>query len=174
MNNNSNNILKWLVILLAVLNVALLFTIWLKPKHEHHINQFRPMPPPNGDNGGPGEMLIHELQFNDMQIKEFTKLRDEHRASIKELQKSGYELRDTFFDLLKSDSTETKKTTELSEAIASNQQALEMATFNHFQKVRAICNAEQKKIFDNIINEVTKQMGRPPMPRGEGPPPPHP
>lgn len=174
MNDNSTKIWKWLVILLAVLNIALLFTVWMKPRREHPPMMHMPPPPHGPGQGGPADMIIHELHLNEAQIKEFEKLRDEHRTSIRELQKAGHELRDGFFDQLKSDSTDTKKVSEMSAAIAANQQAIEMATFEHFKKVRKLCDAEQKKIFDDIINEVTKQMGRPPMgPGGPPPPPPH-
>ena len=67
MNDNSVKIWKWLVIVLVIINIALILSVWMKPRfggrHPH-----AQMPPPNG---GPREMIIHELKFNDVQIKDF-------------------------------------------------------------------------------------------------------
>ena len=164
--NDTSKIWKWMVALLAVLNIVLLVTIWCgRPHHE-----MRERGPQGG--GRPSDIIIHELNFSTEQVKQFEALREEHHKAIEKLMDDGHTLRDNFFELLKSDSVDQNLVTEKGSAIAANQQGIELATFNHFQKVRSICNAEQKKHFDEIINEVLKHMGGPHGKPGEGPPPP--
>ena len=169
--NDSAKIWKWMVALLAVLNIALLVNIWSHKPH-HEMREHPHQGPPGSGIGGPSDLIIHELKFNPEQIKQFEVLRDEHRATIRKLMDDGHTVRDNFFELLKSDSVNQILVSERGSAIAANQQGIELATFNHFQKVRAICNSEQKKHFDEIINDVLKQMGRPHGKQEEGPPPP--
>ena len=161
MNDSSVKIWKWLVIVLVIINIALLATIWMKPRfggpHEH-------TPPLNG---GPREMIIHELNFNKQQIKQFDVLVSEHRNSIKELREQGKDLRTNLFDLLKTDVIDSVKVKEATSAIGANQIAIESSTFSHFEKVRKICDEGQKKKFDEIIQTITHMMAGP-----QGPPPP--
>ena len=163
---DTSKIWKWMVALLAVLNIALLVNIWCgKPHHE-----IRELGPQGG--GRPSDILIHELNFTPEQAKQFEALKEEHQQAIRKLMDDGHTLRDNFFELLKSDSVNEPMIPVRAALISENQRGIELATFNHFQKVRAICNAEQKKHFDEIINDVLKQMGRPHGKPGEGPPPP--
>lgn len=175
MFDNSVKLWRGLVILLTLLNISLLISFWLKPNHGRldKVHEMHKMPSGKNDHNGPGEMLIRELQFNPDQVDEFIKLRDEHRKSIRELQVKGHQLRDQFFDQLKMENVNSKNVNQIADSIAANQRSIEITTFHHFQKVRTICSEEQKKIFDDIINEVTKQMGQTPMKPGDGPPPPH-
>ncbi|MFL5753359.1 MAG: hypothetical protein ACJ76F_08130 [Bacteroidia bacterium] len=162
--NPSLKIWKISVALLTLLNLALLFTIWFKPVPVTD----RPGPP---GKGGPGNLIIEQLQFSEKQISEFNLLKKAHRDSIEKLQKAGHELRNIFFDELKTDSVDRKKVYQLSIEIANNQKDIELTTFNHFEQVRKLCDEKQKKIFDEIINDVLRKMARGP---GKPPPGPHP
>ena len=55
-------------------------------------------------------------------------------------------------------------------AMAAHQKELEQFTFDHFQKLRAICRDDQKKLFDETIDEIAKMVAGGPHP---GDPPPH-
>lgn len=173
--NDSSKIWKWMVIILTILNIALIVSIWInKPHHgmggppPHHHGQGRP----DGHERGPAGMLIRELGFSPEQIKQFEALKEEHHSSVEKLMENGHGLRDGFFELLKNDSVNQTLVTEKAAAISENQKNIEMITFDHFKKVRAICNPEQKKRFDIIIEKVLRHMG-PPRGGPGGPPPPH-
>lgn len=43
--------------------------------------------------------------------------------------------------------------------IGEDQKQIELITFAHFQKVRELCNDDQKKKFDEVIQEALKSMG---------------
>jgi len=170
--NDSTKLWKWMVALLAILNLTLLIALF---NGRHHMEKHAMHMPPEGMHhppGKPSEFLIHELQLTPEQIKQFDALKDQHSETIRHLMEEGHDLRDNFFDLLKQDSIDTKSVEEKAALIATNQQKIETATFEHFKKVRQICTPGQKQKFDHIINEVLKQMARPHGGPG-GPPPPH-
>jgi Spy/CpxP family protein refolding chaperone len=168
--NDSTKLWKWMVALLAILNITLLIALFNGRKHIEQMHHEVMM----NSHGKPSDLLVEELKLNPDQVKQFETLKDEHKAAIRQLMKEGHELRNDFFDLLKTDSVNQKMVSEKAMAIASNQQGIEMATFNHFQKVRQLCNTDQKKHFDEIINDVLRQMAGPPgRPPHDGPPPPH-
>jgi Spy/CpxP family protein refolding chaperone len=152
---------RWLVGILALLDLALIVSIWGKPQHQRP-----PMP-----EGGPAKMIIEELRFNPEQVKAFEKLKDEHHSAILDLQRKGKELRDGLFDLLKQEQADSSEVKRRMAEIGENQVAIEKVTFEHFQKVRQLCDAEQKKRFDAIINDVLHRMAGPHR-EHDGPPPP--
>jgi periplasmic protein CpxP/Spy len=49
--------------------------------------------------------------------------------------------------------------------ISKATEALDLLTFNHFYKVRLLCNTTQQKKFNEIINEVVKMMANRPRPK---------
>lgn len=156
------NVLKWSVVVLIILNVFLLFTLWRKPS-------FQPMPHGPRE-GGPAQMIIKELNFKPEQVSEFEKLKTEHHDGMTKFMEEGKRIRAQYFDLLKSEKTDTKLKDSLQGLIAVNQQNIEEWTFDHFTKVRALCDDKQKIKFDEIIDEVLKHMNGP---RHGGPPPHH-
>jgi Spy/CpxP family protein refolding chaperone len=154
MNANSIKGLKWLVILLAALNITLIITIWMTPK-------VKEMKGPESHHKGPAKMIIAELHFNEKQIEEFNALKDEHRATVEELKAAGKKQRDVFFALLSQENPDPSIVNSKADSISANQKAIEMVTFQHFKKVRALCDTEQKKKFDEIIGEILQNMMRP-------------
>lgn len=161
MENKNYTILKWSVIALAVLNIVLLVNMWIRPPHHGGPRQ------PGG--GGPKEMIIHELGFNDTQIKKFEELIEQHRSGMRDLEMKGREIHNNYFKLMASDSLDRKQKEELEIAIAENQRNIDMITFDHFRLVRVLCNNEQRKKFDDMIGEIMQRMRGPQGP----PPPPH-
>ncbi len=161
---------KWFTVSLAILNVALCVGILFR-------NQKNNMQRPER----PDEFIISKLHFSDKQVHEFEELRDRHHDSVIVLQDEGRKLRTALFDNLKNANKTEAQVDSLMGAIGNNQKQIEYVTYRHFRQLREICNEEQKKIFDNIIEEIMKKMsGRPPRPDGppppgqDGPPPPDP
>lgn len=144
--------------LLALLNIALLVTIWQRLQHEG---------PAGGPPEGPGKRIIHDLGLNQKQQQKFEALKQTHRAAMERLRQRGGELRDEYFELLKNSLPDTSLVRQKARAIARNQEDIEMATFEHFREVRKICTPEQQKKFDAIITDVLRSMARPPRPPRE-------
>ena len=160
-NNSQKKFWKWAVILLVALNVFLLTTMWLK-QHEKMHN------PPKGEKAS--DFLIEQLKFSDKQMADFEKLKQAHRKSIDSLREAGKNIHRLFFDNLKNEKQDTTTVNKFAREIANNQTQIELVTFNHFEKVRQLCDEKQKQKFDEIIQEVLKRMAAPHD--EQGPPPP--
>jgi periplasmic protein CpxP/Spy len=64
-----------------------------------------------------------------------------------------------FFDLLNQPgATDSSALIARSNEIADLQKRLDLATFRHFQNVRAICRPDQLQKFDTVIKEIVNRM----------------
>ncbi len=156
---DNTKFLKIVIIVLLFINIATLWFMWRT--NNHHGGQ-----PPQGreDAGG---FLTHELMLNDAQQKQFSQLKEEHHAAAEELQEDARELHHQYFELLHAPSADSVIVLKFAEAIAANQKQMELITFYHFQKIRAICTPEQQKKFDEVIGEALRMMA--PKPQGHPP-----
>ena len=155
---------KWMLAVLLLLlasNIATLVYMWLPPR------------PPKGKAGRRGfELLVKELKMTDSQQTTYAKLREEHQAFVRPLRQKLKNRKDAFFDLLKTDTASVFVIESAAAKSAAIQQQLDMASFDHFKKLRAVCTPEQQKDFDKLIQDVIRQMA-PPQGGGRpgGPPP---
>ena len=173
MNNFTNN--RWLTVIILLLltaNIATLTILWV-----HHRGGNREdnklLPPPGRQ---VFEFLSNELKLDSTQRAAYRKLRDEHQAGQKTIQDSIGKAKDAFFALLQQSNIDDATVQAAAKKASDTQQQLEILTFRHFQKLRAICNPEQQKKFDTIIQDVLRRMappknrlGPPPGRHGEGP-----
>jgi len=150
--------LKIVIICLLVVNIGTLSFIWL-----HHGHGGPPPPHGRGDVAG---FLTHELNFSPEQEKQFDQLREEHHHAMEKFQDEGRERHHQLFDLLHASTADSAAIQSAAKGIAENQSQIEVVTFHHFQQVRAICNPEQQKKFDEIIDEALRMMA--PGPHGPG------
>jgi len=158
MENKSSKFWKIFAVILIALNITLIVFLLMRPFGNRH--------PGAKEEGAPGKYLTEKLKFNAQQEAEFTKLRTAHHDSIEALKDEGKKLRKSFFDGLKTDATLSFKDS-LSEKIAKNQKRIELVTYNHFEAVKKLCTPEQKIIFNDIIQELVENLGRPAPMRGE-------
>lgn len=164
MQNKWMKILQWSVVLLAICNIVLLLTIWLKPSQA---DQSRPETP--------RDFVIRSLSFTDEQTAKYDVMVREHQQSMRELRDKANEYRTALFAHLKNEQQFPRTIDSLTELVTGVQKQIETVTYNHFAQVRAICTDAQKPGFDNIIGDVIRKMnGRPHHPPhdGQGPPPP--
>jgi Spy/CpxP family protein refolding chaperone len=159
----SSKFLKIVIVILLIINIATLGFIYLqRPPHG--------FPPPPID---AGQYIAHELNFTGEQEEQFNILREENKSVIEELRKASKDFHDHFFDLLKTHPSDSLLVLQMADSIVLNQKQIELATFSHFQKVRALCTPEQQKKFDEIIKDALRMMAphgrRPGMPPGHTP-----
>lgn len=177
MSNFTNN--RWLsalTLLLLTANIVTLALLWTNRKAGGKEDQRQPPP------GQVFEFLTHELKLDSVQQEAYKKLREEHQGGQKIIQDSIRKAKDEFFALLHDPRVSDSMIKMYSRKAVEAEQKLDEFTFRHFQKLRALCNAEQQKRFDEIIQEALHRMasprrqGPPPPvmrpPEGEGPPPP--
>ena len=163
MNNFTNN--RWLsvvTLLLLTANIVTLALLWTTKNKDRG-----DMKPPPG--GQVFEFLTNELKLDTQQQEAYKILREEHQQARRGIQDSIRMAKDEFFALLKKPNVSDSVIHVYSgRAVAADQQ-LDEFTFRHFQKLRAICNAEQQKKFDDIIQEALRRMA---PDKRRGPPPP--
>ncbi len=157
MSNNTNN--RWftvITLLLLTANIVTLVLLWTnkKPHREYHN-----LPPPQQQQGGQVfEFITNELKLDSVQQETYKKLREEHQSQVRPLRDSIGKAKDNFFDLLKQENINDSMVENLSKKIGNLEQQRDVFTFRHFQKLRAICNREQKNKFDGIIQQALQQM----------------
>jgi Spy/CpxP family protein refolding chaperone len=159
-----------IIIALFLLNLGTLTFMWVnRPPHPPPPEFIRDgnQPPP----GNASDFLIHELKLSEAQQKDYEKLRDEHRAAMKKIHEDIGKSRDEMFSMLSSGNADTVKAATLAAKIGELEKQVQLTTFSHFAKVKALCDDTQKKKFDEIIGEVLKMMAPPPGNDGRMPPP---
>lgn len=164
MRNAANNrVLYIIVLLLLTANVVTLVLLWTNRKTDHNSNRLHPQ-----QGNRVFEFLTDELDLDSAQQVIYKNLRDEHRAGVKPLQDSIRNAKDRFFDLLQDKNITDTAIYEYSKKIGDQLQQMDIITFKHFQKLRAICNQQQQEKFDNVIKEVMHSMTG--LKRPQGPP----
>ncbi len=162
MKQTNTKIMGVVILVLIILNVATLTSIWYHHKQEMDGTESR-------KRGGAGSFLIKELGFDSAQKLAYQQLREQHQKDLRAIREQLKDGKEAYFGLL-ADSSVSEATIKASALKAAGmEQEIDIETFHHFQKVRALCTPEQKKKFDTIIKDVVKLMG-PPMQQG---PPPH-
>lgn len=134
------------VIILLVLNGGIVGFLLLR----------KPIPPP------PPELfkvIVRELDLNDKQREQFFALRDEHHAAMEDLNLQFKKTFEVYLLSLKSgaertflDSAENK--------MASIEKQKASVTWDHFNKVKQLCNETQKQKFDALLPEIIKYISR--------------
>lgn len=158
---------KWFAIIMIAVNIGILALFFSGGSKR------APDGPPPGDQNALNKYVIEKLGFDKEQEKAYLRLREDLHVSMDPLQKQGGKLRHDLFEGLRSDTVPPAVTQQLSEQIADNQEQIEMMTFHHFEAVKKLCNDAQKKIFNEIIQDVLRRMARRPgPPKHDGPPPP--
>ncbi len=160
------------VLVLIVLNVTLLVVFYVN-QGRHPFMQL----PPRGNEPGPGKVIIERLKLDNEQKKEFGKLKQEHQQKVRAIQEESRRLQDELFGLLKEPQQDSAKVRAIIDSIGNNRKELEQALFSHFASIKALCKTdEQKKLFDDFIDDLDKIVGPPMSPPPEeippaGPPP---
>lgn len=155
MNTRTNKFLVGLVLMLIVANILSIALFWMKDSKPQTMQQPKI----------PAEFLIKELQLNAQQQQQFEVLKREHQDASGTLRKEIKDAKEELFDLLKTGGAADTVKQSAVRKISLLTEKLDLVTFNHFEKVRAICSSSQQKRFDKIIKLVTKMMGQQGAPR---------
>ncbi len=149
-----NKVIAWLIALLIIANVATLVFSWVGHfKHQR-------------DNS-PREFLAAKLNFSESQKKSYFDLAKNHNDTAEKIRQQIKIDKDNFFQLLKSDAIIDSDRNRAASKISLSIQSLDILTFEHFKKVRALCTEEQKPKFDELIQEMVHSVNSP----QQGPPP---
>lgn len=164
-------------LLLVLLNIAALVTFWIMREG--------PAGPRGGEmKQGVVDFMVKELGFDSVQKEQLMQLRKTYQEEMREVRSRNRDAKNDFFALLPQSGISDTALENAAHAAVVYDIKTDMLTFRHFQAVRKLCNAEQQKKFDAVIQEVLRMSapggpGNRPGPRGamggerpEGPPPP--
>jgi mevalonate kinase len=159
MSNNPRN--KNLLVIIGVLlltNISVLgYFLWFKKEAK---------PETGKDNRyGLVEMLQKEVGFDEEQIAQYKQLKDKQRETVRPMYDDMRKLKDSLFQLLSSPSANDSTLNKLTDVIAQKQKTLDLQTFHHFKKVRALCREGQQIKYDTVVLRVFRKMGKPQSPR---------
>lgn len=148
---------RWLLVLVAILlltNIATLSIYWIKkPGHDGD-----PGRDPGNREKRMGQFMVDQMKFDNTQEASYWKLRDSMIVIQKPVMDSIRSAKKRFFDLLNQPDATDSTLISHSNEIADLQKKLDLATFRHFQNVRAICRPDQLQKFDTIIKEIVNRM----------------
>ena len=134
-NTSRNKNLLFIIAVLLLTNIAVLvYFLAIRKTHEG-----RPGMPER--RGGLTEVLEKEVGFNDDQVAQYKQLKEQQLERLRPLFDEMRKAKDNLFRLM-SDSTASDSTIgKAAEAIGYRQKELDLQTFNHFRRVRSLCNS---------------------------------
>ena len=149
-----NRALTWLVVVLLIVNATSITMFWLgKAKQTAQIKQ------PHQPKGKPQDFLIKELKLDEAQQVKLEAFSKEQREAVNSFKEKVKEVKEFFFNLIKQKNPTDSAKKNAVAAVSNITQQIDLITLNYFEKVRAICNAEQQIKFDEIIKQVIGMMG---------------
>ena len=143
-----NKITSWIIAILIIANIATLLYFW--------VGHFR-----NQKMNSPREFLAKKLNFSDNQKSIYFNLAKEHNQSANKIRAQIKIDKDNFFKLLQSDQISDSVRNNEALKVSLSIQSLDILTFEHFKKVRAICSEEQKPKFDELIQKMVNSVNSP-------------
>lgn len=165
---DKNKILTAAVVLLLLINTGMLAFLWTDRNHPGRGENMNapgmpPLPPVSEPERGPKDFIIEQLNLNEDQKKQYEKSVGEHKADMRNLHDQIRKDRDELWNNFSSNNKGEQE--KLTSDIGEKQIQIERVTIAHFQKLRDICDDNQKKKFDEIINGVIKMMNQGPPPQ---------
>ena len=141
----NNKTVGWLIGILILANIATLMFFWIG-----HLK--------NQKNHSPKEFLAKSLHFSESQKNAYFELAKDHNESANKIREQIKINKEELFQLLKSEKIDDSIKKNAALKISISIQALDMLTFEHFKKVRALCTEEQKPKFDELIQKMVNSV----------------
>lgn len=144
----TKKILSWIITLLIIANICTIVFFWaghLKNQRDH----------------SPKEFLAKKLNFSDTQKIQYFNLAKEHNEKANKIREIIKNDKENLFKLLKSDQISDSARNSAALKVSLSMQELDILTFEHFKKVRALCTEEQKLKFDELIQKMVNSVNNP-------------
>ena len=115
----------------------------------------------SGKKGHKSESFItKKLNFSEKQMVEFNSISDLHFDKMQSISKDIRSLKQAMFSKISDSDVPEPYLDSIADLIALQEKKKEIEVFKHLQKVRKICNAEQKERFTKIVGDAIKKHGR--------------
>jgi periplasmic protein CpxP/Spy len=144
----------YIIILVLILSNAFLINELVHQKSEG------PRPGGRGKGSGipgPRNLIIERLHFSDAQIEAYDELIVWHRANIEECDEEIITLKTALYSDLTVDSI---KRDSLLKELNKIQLKVEKIHLQHFADIEKLCQAEQKKYFEELSVDLAKLFGK--------------
>jgi hypothetical protein len=132
------------------------FILYNKPKHD---GEFRSPHP-----GGPRNIIIERLHFDDAQVTQYDKLITWHRGEVNKADEQLVALKNQLYGTLANTAGSIVKDS-LMNAISAVQQSIEKIHYRHFEDIRNLCTEKQKPDFEALSRDMASLFGPPPHKR---------
>jgi protein CpxP len=137
----NNRIAAWLIGLLILANIATLTFFWIG-----HLKNQRDNSPKN--------FLAKSLHFSETQKNVYFELAKNHNENANKIREQIKIDKENLFQLLKTEQIVDTIKNNAALKVSLSIQSLDILTFDHFKKVRALCTEEQKPKFDELIQKM--------------------
>jgi protein CpxP len=150
----SNKTLLLIIAVLVLTNIAVLaYFLWYK-KSDLPLKADR-------EKNGIAEPLEKEVGFSSDQLAQYKMLKDKQHELIRPMYEGMRRSKDSLFRLLGSRDANDSTVVHLATSIGEQQRALDLETFSHFKRVRALCKPDQEIKYDSMLVRMFRKMGRP-------------
>lgn len=147
----SSKIINMAIVVLLLANTVTMVIFWWREKE----------PPQNVNNRPKREVvafLVEALKMTPEQRIQLESLREKHRRTVPNLRATIDEQKEQFFSLIKADTVTNAVMDSLWMGVAMAEKEFEKGVLLHFREIRAVCDPEQKKAFDQLVFEALRMM----------------
>jgi Spy/CpxP family protein refolding chaperone len=140
-----NKITTWVIAILILANITTLVFYW--------VGHFR-----NQKNNSPKNFLAKSLHFSESQKNAYFELAKNHNENANKIREQIKIDKENLFQLLKTDQIVDSVKNNAALKVSLSIQSLDILTFDHFKKVRALCTEEQKPEFNQLIQKMVNSV----------------
>lgn len=150
-----NRYLMITIILLVILNLSVLFLLWQNTGQQPVAQE----KPPRTEQAKPKtqQVLKDELGFDDEQVKQFDRIRDEYRKQIGQLNHKIGEIKSQMFNEALIDNPQNVLPDSLLKLTLDKQLEIEQLTLKYFLDLKELCNPEQEEKLNLLIEELFRK-----------------
>lgn len=152
--NRNRNLLVIIAVLLLTNIGVLAYFLWYKKPPDMHAGG------PQRDRNGMADVLQKEVGFDADQLGKYKELRDRQRDIIKPMFDSMRVAKDGLFKLISVSDVTDSTVSAAADVIAKRQSELDIKTFQHFRRVRALCRPDQEAKYDSLLLHMFRRMGK--------------
>ncbi|MCW3786573.1 Spy/CpxP family protein refolding chaperone [Plebeiibacterium sediminum] len=172
MNKNASRILIYVVIFLAVLNVATFTSIGI-----HVYQSKKELPQASSEaikttQNFNGRYFRDQLNLSPDQMNQFRKINEKFRSNARRINSELNMLRADMLNQMKNTSEETETLISISDSIGSLHSELKKFTYQYYLDIKSICSGEQinglNEIFENFFAGSETHNGRGNQKQGKG------
>ena len=104
------------------------------------------------------EFMKKEVGFDTIQVTQYRKLNELRDSALVAPNEALRQSKLAMMDLLKQPAISDSDVQRVVDSIGEKQQAVEIVNFRHFQRVRELCNAQQKMKYDTMLYNMVQRM----------------